>query len=210
MNCLRKLSLVVVTVAVLGTAACGIPSDDSPRAIPEAAVPQEAREPRGQTPGTTVPPGTAQVETIYLVGGSETEPRLQPVNVSVPGPVDPAQRARRVIEQLVSTRPEDVNMDGVVTNQLPSNVTVLDATLQTDGVLDLNLSELGVQGQRLRLAMAQIVFTATELPNVTSVRVAFDGQPLAVPTDSGSVSAGTAVSRSDYSGLDPGVPRPAE
>ncbi len=72
--------------------------------------------------------------------------------------------------------------------------------VQPDGVLDLNLSSLGVENARLRLAMAQIVFTATDLKTsgIQSVRVSIDGVPAAVPTQSGSADPGTPIMRTDY------------
>ena len=88
---------------------------------------------------------------------------------------------------------------------------MLDAVVQPDGVLDLNLSSLGVENARLRLAMAQIVFTATDLKisGITSVRISIDGQPAAVPTQSGSADPGASIMRSDYGDLDPLVDQPA-
>lgn len=203
---------LVVSVLLIAVTACGIPSDDEPRAIPSAAVPEQVHEPRGtSTSSSVVIPGTAQRETIFLVGGSETSARLTPVEVNIEGTGDPAQLPRRVVERLIETRPEAVGRQGEATNELPSDVRVIDAVMQSDGVLDLNLSGLaGVEGERLKLAMAQIVFTATELPGITGVRFAIDGEPANVQIQSGSALPGTPVSQADYPELDPQQPREAE
>jgi spore germination protein GerM len=215
-NRLRPRLLVLVLavfVLLLGAASCGIPSDDQPRAIPEGALPEQAREPHGTgTTSTTIRQDSTQNQTIYLVTGSEQQQRLMPVTVGVTVPGDPAQLPQLTLEQLIATRPDDVGLAGQAENKLPSDVRVLDAVVQPDGVLDLNLSSLGVENARLRLAMAQIVFTATDLKTsgIQSVRVSIDGVPAAVPTQSGSADPGTPIMRTDYADLDPQIAQPAE
>jgi spore germination protein GerM len=205
--------LAVLVVVAFGAAACGIPSDDEPRAIPEQAVPEQARQPRGTgSTSTTVRPSATQDQTLYLVGGTDQQQKLVPVSVPVVVPGDPTALPRVTIEKLINTRPEDVGLAGQVTNQLPSDVQVLDATVQPDGVLNLNLSSLGVENARLRLAMAQIVFTATDLKTsgIQSVRVSIDGQAASVPTQSGSADPGTPITKNDYADLDPQLQQPSE
>ena len=205
-----RLLVLAVFVLFLFAASCGIPSDDEPRAIPEKALPEQAVEPPGSGSTSTVIPADTQDQTIYLVTGSEQQQRLQPVTVGVTVAADRAQLPRLTIEKLIATRPVDVGLAGTATNQLPSDVRVLDAMVQPDGVLDLNLSSLGVENARLRLAMAQIVFTATDLKisGINSVRISIDGQLAAVPTQSGSADPGASIMRSDYSDLDPLVDQP--
>lgn len=203
----------LVALATTGMAACGIPSDDHPRAIPEQGLPTQAVEPRGTgSTSTTAAPNATQVQTLYLVGGSDQQQRLIPVSVAVPVPADPGLLPRATIEKLIATRPEDVDKTGQATNQLPSDVQVLSAEVQPDGVLDLDLSDLGVENARLRLALAQIVFTATDLKlnGITGVRVSIGGVPAQVPTQSGSVEPGTVLTKADYPDLDPQVqPQPS-
>jgi len=197
-----RRAVVTFVVAGLAAGACGISSDDQPRAIPDPALPEQVLEPRGEdTPTTSSPAGTSQQETIYFVTGPDTQERLVPAEVSIEGPVDPAQLPRRVIDRLIQTRPEDVGLAGTATNKLPSDVQVLDAVRQPDGVLDLNLTQLGIEGASLRLAMAQIVFTATDLTNINSVRIFIDGNAASVPTPQGDVEG--PVSPSNYGNLNP-------
>jgi spore germination protein GerM len=205
--------LIVVAAVLIGAAACGIPSDDEPRSIPEGALPEQAREPRGTgTTSTTSRTGSTQQQTLYLVTADEAQDRLVAFTGEVPAPTDPSQLPRLTLEALIQTRPENVGLAGVATNQLPSDVRVIDAIVQPDGVLNLNLSSLGIESSRLRLAMAQIVFTATDLKSsgITSVRVSIDGEPAAVPTQSGNAESGAPVSKLDYASLDPQIALPAE
>lgn len=213
---MSSLRRVIVIAVVFGAVACGIPSDDEPRAIPEAAVPEQAREPRGAgTSSTTaLPSAQTQEQMIYLVGGSTEAPRLVQTGVQVVGSTDPSTLAKNTIEQLISTRPEDVGQSGMATNQIPSSVEVLGARVGADGVLDLDLTEelAQVESERLRLAIAQIVFTATEpaTSGINAVRVLINGAGITVPTQSGSSTAGQPVSRTDYANFDPQLPLPAE
>lgn len=207
------LAIVAAVATAMGAVACSIPSDDQPRAIPEAAVPEQARG--SDSSSTTVSPsGQTQAQTIYLVGGSTEQPRLVPVSVPVPAQSDPSLRAQATIQRLIATRPEDVGRAGTVTNQIPSSVQVLGATVGNDGVLELNLTEplSQVESARLRLAVAQIVFTATDLKTsgINSVRLLINGQPASVQTQSGSTEAGQPVLRADYPDLDPQLPQPSE
>ena len=88
---------------------------------------------------------------------------------------------------------------------------MLDAVVQPDGVLDLNLSSLGVENARLRLAMAQIVFTATDLKTQRhQQRPRLDRRPARGGTDAvGNAEPGASIMRSDYGDLDPLVDQPA-
>jgi spore germination protein GerM len=196
-----RRAAVVLSLVTIAMTACGIPSEDQPRAIPDPALPEQVVEPRGETPSTTPIPGTSRMETIYFVTGAESQERLWPAQVSIDGVTDPSQLPRRVIERLIRARPEEVNLAGVATNNLPSDVQVLDAVMQPDGVLDLNLTQPGIEGPRLRLAMAQLVFTATDLPNVNSVRLFINGNATSVPTPQGDVEG--PVSPSNYPNLNP-------
>jgi spore germination protein GerM len=203
-------------LAAIGASGCGIPSDEQPRAIPEAAVPEQAREPRGTgtTASTALPSTPTQEQMIYLVGGSPEQPRLVQTGVQVPSSTDAGTLAANTIQQLIGTRPEDVGLAGNATNQIPSSVQVVSARIQPAGVLDLDLTlELSqVESERLRLAIAQIVFTATEPPTsgISGVRFFINGAEGTVPTGSGSSTEGQPVSRADYAEFDPQLQPPAE
>lgn len=186
-------------LAVVVLAGCGIASDDAPRDIPRAALPESLRG----TTATTVPtePGAARLETVYLVrsdGGVAGE-SLEPVVVSVG---DSGQREaipRAVVEALVNARPDALGRSDLI-NAIPPNMEVRAADVRSGGVLDLDLTELAtVEGSLQRLAVAQLVFSLTQLvePRVDAVRFLVDGQPVAVPVERGTAPAGQPVSRAD-------------
>ena len=65
-------------------------------------------------------------------------------------------------------------------------------------VLEVNLNQLDVSGgTRLKLAVAQIVFTATDLADVRGVRFLLNGSPVAVPLDDGESETGAIVTKAD-------------
>ncbi|MEJ5253798.1 MAG: GerMN domain-containing protein [Acidimicrobiales bacterium] len=194
---------VALAVAVLaGATTCGIPSDDEPRAIPVEALPSNLSG-RQPTTTTTLDGASAQQETIFLVrtgsASDGTAESLEPVAVSLRNP-EPEQLPRLVIERLIATKPEEVGRPGL-TNPVPTDTRVLDAKVEA-GVLDLDLSSslANIESALQRLALAQIVFTATDITSlsISSVRFRIDGQPVAVPVEVGTVPAGQPVSRNDY------------
>jgi spore germination protein GerM len=130
--------------------------------------------------------------------------RLQPVPVEIATPADPEDLPRAVIDALISLNPTASGQTGLV-NAVPTETRVLRAELGDDDVLDLDLTNLAdVESARLRLAVAQIVFTATgitALP-VRGVRFAIDGEPVAVPTEGGTSGTGEVITRASFPRLD--------
>ena len=191
------LAGIVASVAVVS--ACGIPDDSNPREISREALPPELIDPASTD--TSVPGHVAsRFVTLYLVQGDDTGgDALVPVRREVAVPTDTAELPRVVAEALIEASPEDLGRADLV-NALPSDVQVLSAVLADDGVLDLDLTNLGsVESSLQRLAVAQLVFTLTDLtdPRVRSVRFSIDGQEAAVPLEGRVAPAGTPVGRAD-------------
>ncbi len=138
--------------------------------------------------------------TLYLVQGDDSGGEvLAPVRVEVVVPDDPADLPRVVAEQLITARPEQLGRTDLV-NALPSDGRVRSTELGDDGILELDLTNLGnVESALQRLAVAQIVFTLTELqgPGIEGVRFSVDGTEVAVPIENGVAAAGTPVTRDD-------------
>ncbi|WP_208028023.1 GerMN domain-containing protein [Rhabdothermincola sediminis] len=198
----RSVAALVAVGSVLAAAACGIPADEEPRSIPVEALPANLSEQQATTT-TVLDEASAQRETIYLVhtgtapGGAGES--LEPVSISLRNP-EPDQLPRLVIERLIATKPDQIGLPGL-TNPVPADTKVLDARV-SDGVLDLDLSAslANIESALQRLALAQIVFTATDITSlpISSVRFRIDGQPVAVPVEVGTAPAGQPVSRNDY------------
>ncbi len=105
-----------------------------------------------------------------------------------------------IIDQLV-TRPP---VTDELKSKIPTGTTVLKAE-KHDTTLDVDLSEQfkSIEGPGQRVAVAQIVFTATAIPGVSSVRFSINGSPTAVPVDDKSAEVGEMISRNDFPKLNP-------
>jgi hypothetical protein len=186
-------------------AACGIPTDGAPREISRDALPPELIDPSAEPVESD---DALQFVTLYLVSADETEGEsLVAVRRAVPMPTDPAEVPRALAEALIGSSPDQLGRTDLV-NALPSDVQVRSAVLGDDGVLDLDLTNLGnVESALQRLAVAQLIFTLTgpDDPTVRAVRFSVDGQEVAVPVENGVAAPGTPVTRADEPSL---VPRP--
>jgi spore germination protein GerM len=201
---IRRLPVALAAVTLLGivAAGCGIPNDDKPRALDPNVLPASLA---ANPSGTSVPTDrSTQTVKLYLVQNSGDREVLMAETTSMSLVSDSSQLPGMVIRALIAEQPPATASGGnALINALPPSVQVLDASL--DGtVLNLDLSDLGnVELTRQRQAAAQIVFTATALTGIESVRFHINGQPIAVPLDNETSVAGQPVTRSDYPRLMP-------
>ncbi len=196
---------VAVVAALLLTAtivaACGIPTDHSPRALDPHALPAALAQ--ATTTSTTTPPGRDTDGTIYLLQTTGNSKRLKEVPITVAYSADPAQQAKAVINGLIAYHPVPSGSSSTLTNSIPSTVHILDAKLDNQ-VLYLNVSNLdNVESGQQHVAFAQIVFTATKLPEILSVRFSIDGTSAQVPLRNGTSGSGEAVGPNDFQDLKP-------
>lgn len=153
------------------------------------------------TPSPAADPTSAPVH-IYLVGDGRLV-RVQRMDVGTgDGPLDAAVRSL-----LQGPDPHEV-ANGLAT-AIPSGVGM---QASVDGpVATLNLTgefEIGAEQKVVALRLAQVVFTATEIPGVERVRFLIDGEPVEVVGTDGEVRRRT-VGRGDYASLEPS-PSPAQ
>ncbi len=194
-------AVALVTLGSLALAACGIPTDGKPREISRDALPPELIDPNAQQAPSQ---DGLQFVTLYLVNADEREGEsLVAVQRAAPMPTDAADVPRAVVDALIDASPDQLGRTDLV-NALPSDVQVRSAVLGDDGVLDLDLSNLGnVQSALQRLAVAQLIFTLTALddPVVRGVRFSVDGKEVAVPIEGGVAPPGAVVTRADEPSL---------
>lgn len=189
---MRRLLATVFAVAAL--AACGVPTDDAPRELPAERIPFGLLEPNpaGGTPGV---PGAAMQRPIYLVNGAN---RLVEVVKAVPAPGGVADALRELL-----AGPDSDDVEEGLTTFIPSGTIVLGVGPPVEGVATIDLSgDLPTAGEGLRLALAQIVYTATGVPDVDRVLFELNGQPREVPDDKGETTA-EPLGRSDFAQFRP-------
>jgi len=190
----RALGVALVTLgSVASITACGLRSDDAPRPIAKDAIPSVLYQ---QNPAstTTIPnDSTTQLHALYIVRTQGTSESLVGQPVAIANPTNPRDLPRTILERLVSNPP--VSADADLVSFIPPTVKVRSANQDRDrDVLDIDISNLNnIESTHLRFAVAQIVFTATELPEIRAVRFKVDGAPSAVPIGDGASSDVDAI-----------------
>jgi hypothetical protein len=145
------------------------------------------------------PPGGEAIgqSRIFLVAGDGPEGGRELRTVS--RDVDPPTR-----EEVMRTLIAGANrgeLDGGMTSPLPSSTTLHSAPLVASTLtVDISAEILELPGSSLRDAVAQIVFTGSELDGVRSVRILVDGANQNWPDGSGELQ-GRPLTVYDYPGL---------
>ncbi|HAP76174.1 MAG TPA: hypothetical protein DCR14_08840 [Acidimicrobiaceae bacterium] len=165
-------------------AACGFPTETEPVGV-------EMDELTSPTSETTPPEVPIDIVTVWFARDGE----LAATTREVPTPVLPDA----VVAALGAGVTDDEAESGL-RSAIPSASMLLTASAAR-GTVTVQLSsafaEIPVGDQSL--ALAQVVFTLTELRGVGRVRFQIDGEPIAVPLPDGT-STEDSVSRDDFLG----------
>lgn len=177
--------------AVLVLSGCGVDPQARPETVSVPAPPSTQAGPSGN-------PGDPQVN-VYLLRGS----RLAPV---------PRSQARPGVDaslELLAAGPTrtEVLVQGLRT-ALPPQSLLPEPSASGDAVVTIAVTRdfTDIAGLSQLLAVAQVVWTVTEDPQVSRVRITAEGRPLEVPTDDGLTDQ--AVGRDDYRSAAPAEPSP--
>ena len=195
------LAIAVGLLAALTVlSGCGLTANRRPQEIASDDLPVELRNPNAST-STTLgrSPATTSITVYYLVQ-TDSITRL----VGVPREVKDRTRPRDRIVALLAPPTPTEQSQGLLTS-IPTGTVLLDAKVNKSGqelTLNLSRSLFDIQGEELRNAFAQLVWTATELPGVQQVRFLVAGKEFRVPDQDGIEQPG-AVSRADYATLAP-------
>ena len=187
MNLRRALSLAS---AALLLAACGISTDDTPRAIPIGQQRELGVDTDRDVGAAT---GTARV---YLLT-PEIAGRAQGL-VAVARDVD---ETPPVLLGALFEGPNSTELDRQLRTALPTGIELLEARLQ-GGVLRVDVSDdmLQLSGQVLVAAVAQIVFTGSDLAGVRSVKIVVNGADQQWPAGNGDLQS-SPLTVYDFPGL---------
>jgi hypothetical protein len=162
----RSPIAVTLAAAITLASGCGIQTDSAPRDVPP--------ENRARLSGVSVGGVASGAERIYLVGpGDDRLLRSVPRDPSAPD---------KLIDLLFLGPNTDERNAGLATN-IPTSAGVL--SIDTQGskmVLDVSDDLLTVTGDALVHALAQIVYTASEIEGIESVEIRVDGDRQAWPT----------------------------
>lgn len=178
---------------LLSTLGCGIPRDPEPRELSAEDVPFGLLSPATtQTTSDVEEPATSAV--VYLL----RDDRLVAVQRQVEAPVSPAGLLLALLEG-----PSTGEAEAGFRTAISSETRIRDVT-SAAGVVTVALSRqfVEVTGQDQILALAQIVFTATEVPGAGAVRFRLDGEPVEIPRADGTLTS-APLTRADYAALAP-------
>jgi spore germination protein GerM len=194
-----SVGAAALAVVALGIVGCGIPTDDSPRAISRENVPDDVAD------DTTEPtPSQSTVGApIYLVQ-SPDDPRLVAVQRPVPAGSSPAADPdpAAVLETLLTATANRQEQADGITNLIPQDTRLASQPQLARGtlVVDLTNEIFEIEGENQRAAFGQIVCTANRLDGVHFVRFLVAGEPTEVQVDSGA-TGGPVTCTDDYERL---------
>ncbi len=194
----RRLLCTLVAPLLLAAGACTVPNNDEPVEL-SGSVPFGLLE-TTTTASTTVPEAVTKAVTVYFLDTTDGGTELTPV----PRNVDVAAGIQEVLAHLFTVRPDGGERpaeDGL-TSAIPESAVLLSASRVGDTnrlVVDVRglFGNEGIQGDALRDALAQIVWTATEDPAVGEIVFRNNGQTVQALVDGGEVAEG-AVNRNSY------------
>jgi spore germination protein GerM len=189
-----KMRLAVVAVSVLAATGCGVQVDDSPREIPASDVP-----PGLLSSSTTMPPDSSAVETttqpIYLVNDSN---RLVAVDRQI---VSPAS-VGNLLAALMQGPTDEESSNGLRSTVIPQASIVGVQPVGDTALVSVSDEFRSIPAQDQIRALAQIVFTATDVEGIQSVQVQVNQEPAEVPRGDGSVTS-APLTRLDYGAFAP-------
>jgi len=180
----RLLAATASLAMALAAVSCGIPSATGPTPIAKGDLPSHLLNPATpSTVGSTVPPAVGVPESIFLVAPTQhvtavTRPVTFPPNMS------------EIMGALLEG-PSPVEAAAGLQSFLTGTKTQVSATVAGGiATVDFTANPIQALGPNQTLAIAQVVFTATEQPGVTGVVFQIAGQTIGVPTASGAQVTG--------------------
>ncbi len=193
---MRPAACLSVVVALTIVSGCGVPTGGDPETIARSEVPYGLLSPAAPAPAPSTSATREDPPRVYLIG---------PDDVLVAGgrAVDGAglrQRLDDLLGQLASG-PTAGEREAELTTALPPGVplsldAVDDATLTRDHVGPAEAPS----GAQSRLAVGQIVLTATSLSAVDAVLLTRDGKQIEAPLPSGELTT-DPLTTTDYDEL---------
>lgn len=195
---MRRRLVAAATALALLAGGCGLSVDDQPQKLSAEEVPFDllAPQPTSTTTSTTVPAATRTME-VFLV---DREGRLTAVERRLPTPVT----VKELIDALLAGATDDEAEAGL-RSVIPSETRLLGVGRREDGrtvVLDFSAEPGFPQGGEGITAIAQVVFTASQLEGISGVTFAFGGVPTEVPRGDGSITS-APLFRRDFPARDP-------
>jgi hypothetical protein len=177
-------------------AGCGVPTGGTPEAIPTSQVPYDLSSPSPTAAG--VPSTSARVDEprVYLVGeDGAVVPRGRSLDSG-----SLRDRLDQLLDDLATGPTASELTDRLSTALRPETSLTVDGLSDGTVTIDLGGDAEAPAGQESRRAVAQIVLTATSLPEVEAVLLTRTGQPVEAPLPSGELTS-RPLTATDYEPL---------
>lgn len=182
----RPLATALVVLGALVGSSCSIQPNATPRDVPAA----QRRQFEAVDPSAGLARGLGRV---FLASGSGDGTRLRAV------PREDAS-GEPIIEALLDG-PNEAELDADLRTLLPSDLDLISAGQNSSTfTIDIGDAILELTGAELRIAIAQLVFTASEIDGVLGVVILVDGQRREWPNGSGELRS-TPLGVYDFPGL---------
>lgn len=178
-----------LAVVMFGASACSIQPDATPNDLPDERADVFGEPATGDE--------AAGSNRIYLLSPTDPEapPRLRSVQRDVP--TTPA-----FILASLFAGPNAAERDALLDTAIPADVELLAPPRPVGQIITIDLNDVfdELTPDGLRLAVAQIVSTATDIDGVESVQLRVDGEPRVWPLGSGELTD-RPLTQFDYPGL---------
>lgn len=184
----HRRAMVIALVVLLSVllSACGVGLDAAPNVVANKDVPFGLLRP---VPPTTVPANSDEYASVYLDGPQ----RLVAVDRELPAPVTVASVLQALAAGPTSAEAAE-GLQSPISTAAPLTVVHLGTTTVT---VDVAATFTKLAEQEQATAVAQLVYTLSVFPGITSVSIRIDGKRAKVPTSKGTLRAGP-LDRADY------------
>ncbi|MHB1518868.1 MAG: GerMN domain-containing protein [Acidimicrobiales bacterium] len=187
----RLAAIVVIVMSAPALVGCGIPTGGSPTVISKDNVPFGLLKPvPAASTNTTVPHAVTVPESIFLVAPSQ---HLVAVTRDIEVPASLGQ----ILGALLDGPTQAEATAGLQSFLTGTKVQVTTSLAGGVATVDFSANPIQVVGPDQTLAIAQVVFTATQQAGVNGVVFEIEGHPISVPTAAGA-QVSTPVNRTNY------------
>lgn len=171
---MNRRRMLLLTVAALVMTSCGIQTDSAPRNLPDS---ERGPAAAGSSSGSDA----SGADRIYLVApGDERLLRSVPRDAAL----------REDLMRILLLGPNDDEIAAQYSSFIPPDTQLLSARSKGQIlIVDVTGEIAELTGQSLSQAIAQIVYTATEIDGIEAVQLKVDGVEVAWPKPNGEITA---------------------
>lgn len=171
---MNRRRMLLLTVAALVMTSCGIQTDSAPRNLPDS---ERGPAAAGSSSGSDA----SGADRIYLVApGDERLLRSVPRDAAL----------REDLMRILLLGPNDDEIAAQYSSFIPPDTQLLSARSKGQIlIVDVTGEIAELTGQSLSQAIAQIVYTATEIDGIEAVQLKVDGLEVAWPKPNGEITA---------------------